>query len=89
MKAYRFVGTDSEITGYPRLQRFGQRIELPDDFNVSSGHGIPLLPEKVFESVGFTVEELQRFADPGSHAEAPQEFLDKKLKAIGLLHKGD
>ena len=88
MSRYRFLGQTSQI-GPIKLNQFGQQVELPDQLaeDAMSG-GCALLPEAVFNQIGFTATELDRFATPGSHADAPAEFLDKKKQAISAYQTG-
>lgn len=87
-KIYRFVGTYSEIGGYPDLTKFGQAIELPEDLGTDLiRRNTPLLPDAEFKALGFTDKELADHAYVGSHADAPVEFLDKKRKALVRLHE--
>lgn len=81
---YRFIGTNTVIEGEEvavRLGLFGQAVELPEDV----ARACPVLIAADFDGIGFTDDELARYAQPGSHADAPPEFLEKKQRALALL----
>lgn len=83
MKPYFFVGSYCEIDGGRiKLERFGQRIELPDEVaeTVVKGGGA-ILPEAKFQEIGFTEQELSLYAYPGQRAGAPEVFNQKVAAA--------
>jgi hypothetical protein len=83
MHTYYFVGSYCEIDGGRiKLERFGQRIDLPEDLatTVILGGGA-ILPEADFESLGFTEQEISLYAYPGQQATAPEAFLKKRSQA--------
>lgn len=83
MSTYRFVGSYCEIDGGRiKLERFGQRIELPDEVaeTVIRGGGA-ILPEADFESLGFTEQEISLYAYPGQQIGAPEAFTRKQQEA--------
>jgi hypothetical protein len=89
---YRHIGTETAIGDLPKLQSFGELIELPeklaDELIVPPGNpdkGVPLLPEAEFAKLGFTTQELELYRWPASHATASPEFLKKKNAALIAL----
>lgn len=91
---YRFLGTECEITGLARLREFGASVELPEDLACgliappdNPDKGTPLLPAAEFDAIGFTPDELRRYQWPATHADAPEEFHEKKRAALDALHK--
>lgn len=85
---YRFVGTETEIAGVCKLTRFGQSVDLDPKLAADAVEGgAAILPEAMFSSVGFTAGELERFAEIGSHFDAPADFLAKKRAALLKLHE--
>jgi hypothetical protein len=78
MKSYRFVGTLADVGGV-RLDRFGQKVQLPAA-DAKHERGPAVIPEERFAEIGFTDEELEKYAYPGPRTDAPSEF-QKKLKA--------
>lgn len=85
---YRFIGTETEIAGVCTLTRFGQSVDLDPELAAEAVEGgAPILPEALFSSVGFTAGELDRFAEIGSHFDAPAEFLAKKKAALLKMHE--
>ena len=83
MSTYNFVGSYCEIDGGRiKLEKFGQRIDLPEDLAavVIKGGGA-ILPEAEFESLGFTEQEISLYAYPGQQASAPEAFLAKRTQA--------
>lgn len=84
----RFLGLETVIEGHGKLDRFGQRIELPEQLaNEIGSVNAPILPDDLFVEIGFTNEELRDFATPGSHV--PIEFVpsgddeaDNKQRAV-------
>ncbi len=84
MKPYRFVGSEAEIGGYGKLERFGQRILLPEAVASQVAHAARLIPEEAFLEIGFTDQELRDYQYAGSHVEATPDFLAKKARAINI-----
>jgi hypothetical protein len=96
MSSFRFIGLLAEIAGYRKLERFGQAIDLPDAVaselilgaGAEQGYAgaAALLPDAEFQAIGFTPEELQRFATPATQiGEKAQAFLEKKRAALQAL----
>ena len=67
MNVYHFVGSYCEIDGGRiKLERFGQRVELPEDVaGIVIRGGGAILPEAEFARPGFTEQELSLYAYPG------------------------
>jgi hypothetical protein len=89
---YRHIGTETAIGEMPKLQAFGEAIDLPEKLAAeliappgNPGKGVPLLPEAEFAKLGFTAQELEQYRWPASHATAPAEFLKKKTAALIAL----
>lgn len=82
---YRFVGTTSSIEGIANLREFGQRAEIPKGMEREAAKA-NCIPEEVFAEIGFTDDELSRYRFPGTHADAPPEFQEKKKQALTALH---
>lgn len=83
---WRFLGSSSSIEGLVALNEFGQQIELPQDLDASALK-VCCIPQKDFDGLGFTPEELNAYRYPGTHDSAPEEFKRKKLQALLILHK--
>lgn len=83
----RFIGSSSNV-GDIALRRFGQAFELAEDVaeDVLAARRCPVLPETVFQKIGFTEEELRIYSNPGTHADAPAAFLEKKKRALQALY---
>ena len=97
----RFIGSSTSI-GIYSISVFGQLIELPSDLvrDAVLG-GAAIIPDTLFSTVGFTDQELEQWPDHNGHASfdqnpmtgkqewtqnAPDSFMDKKKKALLLLH---
>lgn len=84
MAQYRFVGSYCHIMSEPKgyeLKSWGQLVDLPEHVaEAAIAQDAPLVKTKVFDSVGFTPDELRRWTDSGKHNRAPQEFRDKIAK---------
>ncbi len=86
---FRFIGTEADIGGIA-LKRFGQTFELPEGelSAVFGDRGALALPEAEFDSIGFTDDELKRFAHPAaqnSGMPGATEFREKKADAVARL----
>lgn len=88
MAKYFNIGSETEIGGYPKLNRLGQPVELPEAIYRDAVHGgALLLTEAEFQSLGFTEEELEKYPTGGLQRFAPEPVL-AKIKAGGLIvHK--
>lgn len=83
-----FLGTETDIGGYPALRNFGQVIELPDQLAKEAVlGGAALIPVDQFDAVGFTEQELRKFATPGARRQATEEFAHKQHAALLALHE--
>ena len=85
MASYRYVGGGkAQILGQNAIEftTYGQLVELPGDIAdlCILGH-IPILPVEEFDQIGHTDEELSKFSQLHTHANAPAEFLEKRKKA--------
>lgn len=88
MKAYRFLGTHTDIGGYAALDHFGQRVELPAELAKDAVRGgASLLPEDQFEALGFSAEELSKHGTPGGRINAPDSFLRKHKAGLLAAHE--
>lgn len=79
MHKFNFVGTES-IWRERRLSRFGEVVEMNDTETASAlagETGLPLVRAVDFDSVGFTPEELNRYATPASRMLAPLDWWEK------------
>lgn len=85
MKSYRFVGTQADIGGV-RLSRFGQKIDLPAA-DAKHERGPAVIPAERFDEIGFTEEELAKYALSGPRSEAPKSFQDKLRAALEARHE--
>lgn len=76
---FRFVGIESEIGGFPRFDRYGQEVELPEGMEAEAAAAL-LLPEDQFLEIfeGVDVEPYQMVA---CHDDAPPEFKAAKHQA--------
>ncbi len=84
--AWRFLGSNSAIEGVAKLDEFGQKIEL-DPGEDRSALKVCCIPQKHFDEIGFTPEELNLYRYPAPHHSATAEFLAKKRAALALLHQ--
>lgn len=82
MKTFRFVGSESLI-GVVKMSRFGQRFSIDDKLALEAQKGgTAILEEPVFNSFGFTPDELKIWADPFmSYFDIPGDPGDAKAKA--------
>ena len=79
-----YLGSYADIGNF-NLRRFGQVIDLTDDVAaLALAGGVALLPKDVFDSVGFTPQELADYAYPARQANAPLSFWEKKNAAVAL-----
>jgi hypothetical protein len=81
---YRFIGTNTVIDfpdGPVHLTHFGQAVDLPLDI----ARAVPVLKEEAFAEIFWDEEEVARYAEPGSHPDAPPEFLARKQRALARL----
>jgi len=81
------LGNECEISGYSHLRNFGEAVELPEALAAELVARRPLLPAADFEEIGFTADELKRYAAPGPRANAPAEFKAKVQAALQRLHE--
>jgi hypothetical protein len=82
MSTYRFIGA-SACVGSRELTQFGQKVLLTaEQATAAVCGGAAILPETVFLALGFTDEELRRYAFAGSHPRATSAFLGKKDAAL-------
>ena len=86
MVTLRFVGTQTSVTGVAECTQFGQAVQVEKELAADLMATSPFLASAAFDAVGFTAEELKQFADPGTHADAPEEFRAKKTAALIALH---
>lgn len=85
---YVFLGTYTEIYGHARLTDFGQRVDLPEEIAKDAIAGdCAMIPAEEFDAIGFTPDELRKFAKASSHGNAPAEFLEKKKQALVKFHE--
>lgn len=84
MPLFRYLGNAvSYIGGDIVLQRFGQPIELDEQlaFDAMAG-GCALIPDEQFQEIGFSNQELELYAEPGSDWAAPESFKQKRKEAV-------
>lgn len=81
---YRFLGTECSVLDRGiKLDRFGQAVDVDEDLaRIMILGNAAIIPEKDFQEIGFTAEELSRFALVWTHSEAPESFLAKKRAAL-------
>lgn len=80
---FRNVGSETDI-GHAELRKLGQPVELDEALALEALRGgACVLPAAEFEAIGFTEDELRKYATPGAQIKAPPEFKDK-LKAAWL-----
>ena len=82
---FRFVGTELE-TAEASLKWFGQSVELTEQRAAEIITRGAILPAKIFDSIGFTEQELKAYRGVGSHADATDEFKAKKHAALLAVH---
>lgn len=84
----RFLGSECSIGDYPRLESFGQTIELDEALAADAIRGgAALLPDAQFDALGFTDSELSDYGISASHQFAPAEFLAKKRAGLIAIHE--
>lgn len=87
---YRFVGgSQCDVHGPAiKLDKFGQSIELTDELahTIALGGGV-ILPGPKFDALGFTTDELKKYALPGQRVSAPAEFIGKIRSAWSAYHE--
>lgn len=85
MREYRFLApAQLNLNGkWINIQRFGQAQTLDDDAaKMAAKNRATILSSDAFNTIGFTPDELRRYSAISSHGKAPQDFLDKKERAI-------
>lgn len=83
-----FVGTQAAIMDTPfQFDRFGQRVEMPDQLAAEKIQDVPLIPAADFDAIGFTNSELSAYSDPETWRSAPESFLSKQRAAWQALHE--
>ncbi len=78
MSQYRFVGAYCEIGvdgSEAKLETFGQKVELSDELakdviGTDAAGGAAIVPEAMFDEIGFTEQELSLYSNPLTHAQA-------------------
>ncbi|GAC1700156.1 MAG: hypothetical protein NVS9B4_01010 [Candidatus Acidiferrum sp.] len=84
---YRFVGSDTEVTHLAKtFTSFGDRVTLQGGAEEAAAIDGPFIPEAAFAACGFTDDELLHWSNAADHESAPQEFRDKKHKALLALY---
>lgn len=85
---YRYVGYGPCDMGFTALTQFGQKVELTPEqaADVLGPTGAVLLPEKDFESIGFTDAELKSLASILGKINPPDALKAKVAKAHQLYH---
>lgn len=74
---YRFVGHLAEVGGQ-ELSTFGAPIELTqEDADSNRRGGLAVIPDSLFQEIGFTSQELRLYGMAGQQIGAPQDFLDR------------
>jgi hypothetical protein len=81
---FRFIGTECQIGDLPKLDRFGQSIDLDPGLAADAIRGgAAILPEGEFD---FSAQECASYAMPASHSEVPQGIKDRLLAHRVKLH---
>jgi len=76
----RFVGAFGDFAGR-RLDRLGDRVDvIPEDFEEAVSGGCALLPDEEFEAIGFTAQELTRYATAGDRARGMEPGFAAKME---------
>ena len=82
---YRFVGTLCDIGGI-RLSRFGQKVELdPKEL----ARKTLVIPEKIWQEIGFSDQEVRRYHTPAAQMTAPADFIAKRAAAWCYCQTGE
>jgi hypothetical protein len=82
---YRFVGTRAEV-GSVELELFGAKIDLSqEDADANRKGGLAIIPDDIFEEIGFTPEELRLYGMTGQQIGAPPDFLKRVELARSLF----
>lgn len=76
---YRFVGIESEISGFASMDRYGQVVELPDGMEAEAAAAL-LLPEDEFNEI-FEAVDVEPYQMVACHDDAPEEFQAAKRQA--------
>ena len=90
MSQYVYVGaSECVIWDTPfKFSRFGQVAEIPDAVALKAiAHRAALLPKADFDALGFTADELKKYAKSEMHHDAPGAFLEKRKAAWKKLHE--
>ena len=84
MQRYIFVGNYTEI-GDRVFSRLGQSADWDEAFYQQIIGGAAFIPNTEFKKIGFTQDELDRYADYGNRALAPASFNAKVKEATLVL----
>ena len=88
MDQYRFVGMECQIGENIKLERFGQQVRLSDEVaKIAVLGGAGILPEAIFDGLGFTEQEVSLYAWPGQRMGAPEVVVQKIRAAHAALHE--
>jgi hypothetical protein len=89
LATYVFCGSSvSDMMGVVSFRRFGQRAQLTEQQarDLALG-GSAIVPAEKFDSLGFSEAELKRYAEFGTHGNAPAEFRTKLVAALVGQHE--
>ena len=77
---------DTPFSGDEHLEKLvlGSVIEMPEEMAKKAIRaGASIIPQEMFDEVGFTPDELRAYPTTKAHANAPVEFLEKH-KAVHI-----
>ncbi len=83
MTRYRFVGSYSTVADR-EFNRFGQWVDWDESHYKLIVRTAPFIPEADFQKIGFTNEELGRYAEYAERSLAPDSF-NTKVKQAALI----
>jgi hypothetical protein len=86
MQRYIFIGSYTEIADRV-YSRIGQSADWDETFYRDAVKGAPFIPEAEFKKRNFTQDELDRYADFGNRAMAPESFNAKVKDCAIVLHE--
>lgn len=84
MTRYRFVGSFSTVADR-EFSRFGQWVDWDESYYRMIVRTAPFIPEADFVRIGFTSEELARYAEYSQRILAPDSFNSKAKQALMIL----
>jgi hypothetical protein len=83
-----YVGGESSAIGDREFDAIGQKAVFSEKgFGEVLLGGAAFIPQKMFDGIGFTEEELGEYGPIGSRYDPPQSFCDKLATAQHFFHE--